>query len=120
MKSRTNELKEISKTDASLFEALWPLLHAMREEYRELSKKKPDGTLNKLKVHGVNRLLVDLKGVLKDDDIIRYLDILSDDDLPQYSDVTIALSQYVAAMDSFKNARQYENSNYQVVWNISK
>lgn len=120
MKSRINEEKAISKTDAVKFEALWPLLSAMRNEYSELSKKKPDGTLNKLKVQSVNRLLVDLKDLLKNEDIIRYLDLLSDDDLPQYSDVTIALSQYVAAMASFKDARQYQDTNFNIVWRISK
>jgi hypothetical protein len=120
MKSRNAEVKSISSTDAAQFEALWPLLSAMRNEYSELSKKKPDGTLNKLKVHSVNRLLTDLKELLKNENIIRYLDLLSDDDLPQYSDVTITLSQYVAAMTSFKEARQYQDANYTIVWYISK
>lgn len=120
MKSRINEVKVIDRTDAAKFEALWPLLSAMRNEYSELSKKKPDGTLNKLKVHSVNRLLADLKDLLKNEDIIRYLDLLSDDDLPQYSDVTIALSQYVAAMTSFRAARQYQDAEFNTVWHISK
>lgn len=110
----------ISAADATQFEALWPLLSAMREEYSELSKKKPDGTLNKLKVYGVNRLLTDLKELLKNETVIRYLDLLSDDDLPQYSDVTIILSQYVAAMHSFRGAHQHQDLTYTMVWTIPK
>ena len=68
----------------------------------------------------MNRLLTDLKELLKNETVIRYLDLLSDDDLPQYSDVTIILSQYVAAMNSFRQARQYRDSNYETVWRVSK
>ena len=120
MPASKQKLEVISAADAIQYEALWPLLESMREEYSELSKKKPDGTLNKLKVHGVNRLLTDLKELLKNETIIRYLDLLSDDDLPQYSDVTIILSQYVAAMKSFKQARWYQDANYNMVWRLSK
>ncbi len=118
--TKQTNVKGISAADASQYEALWPLLESMRDEYSELSKKKPDGTLNKLKVHGVNRLLIDLKELLKNETIFRYLDLLSDDDLPQYSDVTIILSQYVAAMKSFKDARWYQDANYNMVWRLLK
>ena len=120
MAGSKNESVVISRADVTLYEALWPLLSAMRDDYSELSKKKPDGTLNKLKVHGVNRLLTDLKELLKNESVIRYLDLLSDDDLPQYSDVTIILSQYVAAMNSFRQARQNEDANYEVVWRVAQ
>jgi hypothetical protein len=120
MAASKNELEVISRADATQYDALWPLLSAMRDEYSELSKKKPDGTLNKLKVHGVNRLLTDLKELLKNETVTRYLDLLSDDDLPQYSDVTIILSQYVAAMKSFRQAREHKDSSYKMVWRMSK
>ncbi len=119
MAARNSEIAVISRGDAAQYSALWPLLSAMRDDYSELSKKKPDGTLNKLKVLGVNRLLTDLKELLKNEPVIQYLDLLSDDDLPQYSDVTIILSQYVAAMTSFRQAREYQDSNYKMVWRMS-
>lgn len=109
----------IRKTEIAQFETLWPLLLSMQNEYSELSKKKQDGTLNKLKVQGVNRLLIDLKELLKDEPSIRYLDVLSDDDLPQYSDVTIILSQFVAAMTSFRQARQHQDTSFSTVWSAS-
>lgn len=116
--SNTRDL-EISDQEIDQFETLWPLLTAMKNEYSELSKKKQDGTLNKLKVQGVNRLLIDLKELLKEEPSARYLDILSDDDLPQYSDVTIILSQYVAAMTAFQQARQHQDASYHTVWTVA-
>lgn len=110
----------ITAEELNKFETLWPLLVAMKNEYSELSKKKPDGTLSKLKVQGVNRLLVDLKELLQDEPSLSYLDVLSDDDLPQYSDVTIILSQFVAAMGAFKVARQSPDATYNVVWNLEE
>lgn len=110
--------RDLTITDAEIerFETLWPLLSSMKNEYSELSKKKQDGTINKLKVQGVNRLLIDLKDLLKDEPSIRYLDVLSDDDLPQYSDVIIILSQFVAAMTAFQHARQHQDALYSTVW----
>jgi hypothetical protein len=33
---------------------------------------------------------------------MEFLDLLNEDDVPQLSDVTLILSQYVAAMEAFK------------------
>jgi hypothetical protein len=119
MRKSEDKATKVSKADAALFDSIAPLVHAMKEEYSELSKKKPDATLNKLKVQGVNRLLADLRTVLKDEPTLKYLDILSDDDLPQYSDVTLILSQYVAAMEAFKASRQFHNqATYANEWRI--
>ena len=79
------------------------LLNSMFREFQELSKKKPDGALNKRKVEIVNRLLRDIHGIiLKGESTSAYLDLLDEDDLPQNSDVTLILGQTVAAMDAFK------------------
>ena len=117
-----SNFRNLTITDEEIeqFETLWPLLVSMKDEYGELSKKKQDGTLNKLKVQGVNRLLIDLKKLLNDEPSIRYLDVLSDDDLPQYSDVIIILSQFVAAMSAFRHARQHQDNSYHQVWTIEE
>ncbi|HEV3332336.1 MAG TPA: hypothetical protein VG096_15205 [Bryobacteraceae bacterium] len=92
----------ITREQVSIYETTKPLLEAMREELKELSKKKPDATLSKSKVTIINRLLADLTELLKEESNSKYLDMLNDDDLPQYSDVVLILSQFDAAMDSFK------------------
>ena len=85
------------------YEALMPLLQAMFNEFKELSKKKPDAVLNKRKVELVNRLLKDVLTILEDELNKPYLDLLDEDDLPQNSDVLLMLGQFVAAMVAFHN-----------------
>ena len=92
-----------TKEKADIFETTSPLLSALYEEIQILSKKKPDGTLNPSKIKLINRLLSDIKELLKDEPDIKYLDMIEDEDLPQYSDVVLILSQYSASMDKFEN-----------------
>jgi hypothetical protein len=98
-----------SASKVTIYETTAPLLEAMRDELRELAKKKPEATLNKTKVTMINRLLVDVQQILKDESDSKYLDLLDEDALPQYSDVVIILSQFSAAMNRFR-ARYYYTS----------
>jgi hypothetical protein len=59
-------------------------------------------TISIKKIFIVNRLLEKIRFILTEDDSLEFLDILNEDDIPQVSDVTIILSQYVAAMETFK------------------
>jgi len=77
------------------------LLEALYKEIQDLSKKKPDWTLNQTKVKIINRLLDDIKTLLKDEPDSKYLDLLEDESLPQYSDVTLILSQWSASVKKF-------------------
>lgn len=94
-KERTTEEK------AKTHDTMTPLLEAMYLEFKELSKKKPDSAVSKSKIKIVNRLLDKIRIVLADEESIDFLDILDEDDVPQASDVTLILSQYVAAMKAF-------------------
>ena len=84
-------------------EELNPLLQAMYREFADLSKKKPDGVLNKNKIQMVNRLLKEILELLEDEPNIRFLDLLDEEEIPQYSDVVLILSQYSAAMKQFRD-----------------
>ncbi|EKN3846941.1 hypothetical protein ACSILG_000913 [Yersinia enterocolitica] len=86
---------------AQTHDTMTPLLRAMYTEFKEISKKKPDSAVSKGKIKIVNRLLEKVKTVLSDEASISFLDLLDEDDVPQASDVTLILSQYVAAMDAF-------------------
>ncbi|WP_198425102.1 hypothetical protein [Pantoea agglomerans] len=86
---------------AQTHDTTMPLLKAMYFEFKEISKKKPDSAVSKGKIRIVNRLLEKVKTVLSDEESIIFLDLLDEDDVPQASDVTLILSQYVAAMDAF-------------------
>lgn len=71
-------------------------------EMRELSKKRPDTTLNKRKVAIVNRVLVDLREILDGEPEGKYLDLLDDEDLPQNSDAVLVMVQYEKALVAFR------------------
>lgn len=96
--------KTILKNQADLYEITHPLLEAMYKEMQELSKRKPEATLSAAKVKILNRLLNDLRVVLKGESELKYLDLIDDELLPQYSDVVLMLSQYSAAMKSFRQS----------------
>ncbi len=87
---------------ASTHDVMTPLLAAMYEEFKELSKKKPESAVSKNKLHIANRLLQKIREVLATEESIEFLDLLNEDDVPQVSDVTLIFSQYVAAMHAFK------------------
>src|SRR5947209_7934404 len=86
-----------------LYETTSPLLEALYAEVQELSKKKPEATLSESKVKLINRLLEDVRIVLSAESQFKYLDLLVSDSLPQNSDVVLMLSQYKAAMQSFRD-----------------
>jgi hypothetical protein len=93
-----------TKKKAELHEVVMPLLQAMYEEFKEFSKKKPDAVLSKSKVQVVNRLLEKCREVLESESSLQFLDLLDEDNVPQNNDVVLMLSQYVSAMNQFKEA----------------
>jgi hypothetical protein len=95
--------KYTTKEKTSIYETTTPLLDSMYLEFKELSKKKPDAAVSKSKITIANRLLTKVREVLADEDTVDFLDLLDEDDVPQMSDVTLILSQYVAAMKAFHN-----------------
>jgi hypothetical protein len=114
-KQNSEETTTLAKVKA--YETTVPLLRAMYAEFQELSKKKPDVTLNQSKVNLVNRLLKDIREFLADEPDCKYLDILNDETLPQNSDVVLVLSQYSAAMNHFhERFHRYDESTYNRRW----
>ncbi|MEQ3637205.1 hypothetical protein [Alcanivorax sp.] len=102
-----------TREKAGTHDTMTPLLQAMYTEFKELSKKKPDSAVSKSKIKIVNRLLERVKTVLSDEESIEFLDMLDEDDVPQASDVTLILSQYVAAMDAFRGKHYgWDGSNH--------
>ena len=84
------------------YELLYPLLKSILFEVKELSKKKQDEPLNKLKVKMVNKILSQIKtDVLNDDPSREFLDLLDDETLPTNSDAVLIIAQYDAAMVQF-------------------
>jgi hypothetical protein len=84
------------------YELLHPLLKSVLFEVKELSKKKQDEPLNKLKVGMINKILSQIKAeVLNDDPSREFLDLLDDATLPTNSDAVLIIAQYNSAMSQF-------------------
>jgi hypothetical protein len=96
------DISFVTNEKASTHETTMPLLESMYAEFKDFSKKKPDAAVSKSKISIANRLLERVRTVLSDEESIGFLDLLDEDIVPQVSDVTLILSQYVAAMKEFK------------------
>jgi len=84
------------------YELLNPLLTSILFEVKELSKKKQDEPLNKLKVAMINKILSQIRtSVLNNESSCEFLDLLDDETLPTNSDAVLIIAQYKAAMGQF-------------------
>lgn len=90
------------RSDINKYEMLEELLSSIYEEMKEFSKKKPDEALNKFKVTTVNRVLVQIKDIMKSEPTNEFLDLLDDDSLPSNSDSILIIGQFQAAMSRFR------------------
>lgn len=96
--------KHVTKdSSVQIYESAKGVFDALLREIRELSKNKPDATLNKSKVKLVNAVLEDLLIILKTEPEGKYLLALEDEDLPQVSDALMMMVQFNAALTEFKD-----------------
>lgn len=96
---------EFLTTDAAveIYEASNPIFEGILKEVRELSKKKPEATMNPGKVKLINRVLEDLLKILIDEPAGKYLSELDEDSLPQVSDAVLTMVQFESALNSFQS-----------------
>jgi hypothetical protein len=92
----------ITEEKVTKYEMLFPMLEAVHEEIKELSKKKQADVLNKLKVKMINRILEQIKGLLANEPTVQFIDLLDDETLPSNSDAVLILAQFRSAMAQFK------------------
>ncbi len=85
------------------FEMLEKLLESIYGEMREFSKKKPEEILNKFKVKNINRVLSQVKEIMKKEPTDEFLDLLDEESLPSNSDSILIIGQFNAAMEQFKS-----------------
>jgi len=102
MAKKDTQPKLPSKAQVERYQLLYPILEKVSIEVKELSKKKQDGVLNKLKIRMINRILEEIKTVLVDEPTSQFLDLLDDETLPTNSDTVLILAQFQAAMDVFR------------------
>lgn len=106
-----------SEEDVKKYEMLEKLLTSIYEEMKEFSKKKPDEPLNKFKVKNVNRVLEQVKEIMKDEPTNEFLDLLDDDTLPSNSDSILIIGQFNAAMAQYRS-KYFRNSQFGIGKNI--
>lgn len=90
-------------SEANAFDITEEQLIGLYEEILVLSKKKPDGSLNKFKIKFINELLTKANKLLGK----KYLpfedfSVFDDSSLPSASDVVMVLSQYLKVMDKYR------------------
>lgn len=103
------------------FKMLAKLLESIYNEMKEFSKKKPDEPLNNFKVKNVNRVLVKVKAILKDEPTAIFLDVLDDETLPTNSDAILVIGQFQASMERFKvKYFLYSKNSHQRQWNTKE
>lgn len=102
MPRRSDSTDFTTREKADKHDAIMPMVSAMFREFQELTKKKPEATLNENKVRIVNRLLREVMVVIDGEPTQSYIEALDEEGLPQNSDVLLMLGQAVAAMEAFK------------------
>lgn len=99
----------LSDEEIAAYELVTPMLESLHKEMSELSKKKQDGLLNKLKIRHANRLLSRIERVLDDDPSVEYLEKFDEDDIPQNSDAVVILGQWQAALRQFHRKHTFND-----------
>lgn len=98
------------------YEASHDVFVSLLHEVKELSRKKPDATMNAGKVKIVNRVLENMLMVLEGQPDAKYLEALDNDDLPQVSDAVLIMVQFKSALESFKKKHQKSIPDYGIRW----
>lgn len=99
-----------SKADVMKFIMLYDFLESAYIEMKDFSKKSPDAALNDRKVKSLNRILKDIKDILRNEPTALYMDILDEEMLPSNSDVVLTMSQYRSALENYrKKYRRFHN-----------
>jgi|ERR1035437_4064618 hypothetical protein len=100
MAQNKNISKPLSKSDKH--EMFSPMLSGIYNETKTLSQKKPNESLNTLKVKMINKILVEIRSILESEDSSEFLELLDNETLPSNSDAVFILSQYLTTMKAFR------------------
>lgn len=89
--------------DIEIFEKVYGQLQAARTEVAALSKKSPDGAINKFKLEFINQMLCESNKLLKESNKpLDGFEKFDPDVIPTNSDVVFVISQYIESLDRLK------------------
>ena len=107
----------ISVRQVEIYRRVRPQIKAMLDEVRELSKKKPDGVVNKFKLGFINEKLEEANAVLGDEGRpLKQFTQFEVDSLPSNSDVVMILSQYMGALTRWQKTYTYKDAVFKEHW----
>ena len=93
----------MNATTAKLFDKTEAQLEAIHQEIGQISKRKPDESLNEFKVALINDILAIANQLLTEKyKPLQNFELLSSSSLPTASDVVFICAQYLKAMDEFR------------------
>ena len=98
------------------FEKSEKQLHVFLKEMGELSKKSPNGPVNKFKLDFINKVLVALNEILGQDKPFAEFVTFDSDQLPSNSDVRFILAQYASSVYSFRLKETGTDDNFHFCW----
>lgn len=113
----------MKKEDIDIFEKLHFQIQNIYSELGILSKKSPDGAINKFKLKFVNQLLAQANYLL----VEKYkpfvdFDLFQEEDIPTNSDVVLVVSQYIQCLEKIKidNIRILSGNWYWIIPNSNE
>ena len=121
MTRKDGHRRTVTGEQAEVFEKMRPQLEGLCNEIKELSKKKPDGSVNKFKLGMINEKLEEANSLLEGDfRPFKEFRLFDEDNLPSNSDVVVILSQYVSALNVWRSAHTHRDpANYNWYWNTT-
>lgn len=118
-KIKDSKSSGITEKKFEVYEKLRIQLPSMYEEMQLLSKKTPNGPINKFKLNLINQILSQANEIL--DEANKPFDnftIFDEDDLPSNSDVVMVLAQYIQCLNKYRIANSSKDG-YDFYWVIN-
>lgn len=110
-------LPTVATAQVAAFDRLKRQIGAFYDEISVLSKKSPDGAVNKFKLGIINEKLIEANELLGEDaKPSKQFTIFDVDNLPTNSDVVMMLSQYSDAFEAWRSGRVHKDG-YDWYWN---
>lgn len=101
MKKTDSPTRGLKNQEISQYNLLLPLLDSLVREMKQLSSKKQDLQLNKLKIRKINEILTQTKDLLQGEPTGQFLELLDEALMPTNSDAVLIMTQHQTAMSSF-------------------
>lgn len=107
----------VTTQEVATFDRVKNQLRQLYEEISTLSKKSPDGAVNRFKLGFINEKLSEANELLGDKSKpSKQFTVFDVDTLPTNSDVVIMLSQYLDALEAWRSGRLH-HADFRYYWN---